>query len=159
MRNTKAKIITQSAIIASLYVVLTLISSLMGLASGPIQLRLSEALAILPFFTPAAIPGLFIGCLFSNILMGGVIWDIIFGSIATLLGAFGTYALKKYMWLAPIPPIIANTIIIPPILMFAYSTKETLPYLAITIGIGEILSAGILGMLLLNSLSKHKNIF
>lgn len=81
--------------IAALYVVLTYITNLLGLASGTIQVRFSEALCILPVFTPAAIPGLFIGCLISNLITGGIIWDIIFGSIATLLGALGTYFLRK----------------------------------------------------------------
>lgn len=155
----RAKLITQSAIIASLYVVLTFVANAMGLASGAIQIRLSEALTILPFFTPAAIPGLFIGCLISNILVGGVIWDIIFGSLATLIGAIGTYYLRKHKWLTPLPPIISNAIIIPFVLVYAYGVTDALPYLMLTVGIGEVISAGLLGMLLLNSLNKHKDIF
>lgn len=155
----KSKLITQSAIIASLYVVLTFVANAMGLASGAIQIRLSEALTILPFFTPAAIPGLFIGCLISNILVGGIIWDIIFGSLATLIGALGTYYLRKNKWLSPISPILANTIIVPFVLVYAYGVTEALPYLMFTVGIGEVISAGLLGMLLLNSLNKHKDIF
>ena len=155
----KSKLITQSAIIASLYVVLTFVANAMGLASGAIQIRLSEALTILPFFTPAAIPGLFIGCLISNILVGGVIWDIIFGSLATLIGAIGTYYLRKHKWLTPLPPIISNAIIIPFVLVYAYGVTDALPYLMLTVGIGEVISAGLLGMLLLNSLNKHKDIF
>ena len=88
MKRTKT--ITQAAIIAALYVVLTFVANTLGLARGAIQIRLSEALTILPYFTPAAIPGLFVGCLISNILVGSVLWDVIFGSIATLLGAIGT---------------------------------------------------------------------
>ena len=87
MRNKKVLFAVQAAMIAALYVVLTYITNLLGLASGTIQVRFSEALCILPVFTPAAIPGLFIGCLISNLITGGIIWDIIFGSIATLLGA------------------------------------------------------------------------
>ncbi len=155
----KSKLITQSAIIASLYVVLTFAANSLGLASGAIQIRLSEALTILPFFTPAAIPGLFIGCLISNILVGGVIWDIIFGSLATLIGAIGTYYLRKHKWLTPLPPIISNAIIIPFVLVYAYGVTDALPYLMLTVGIGEVISAGLLGMLLLNSLNKHKDIF
>ena len=155
----KSKLITQSAIIASLYVVLTFVANAMGLASGAIQIRLSEALTILPFFTPAAIPGLFIGCLISNILVGGIIWDVIFGSLATLVGALGTYYLRKNKWLSPISPILANTLIVPFVLVYAYGVTEALPYLMFTVGIGEVISAGLLGMLLLNSLNKHKDIF
>lgn len=159
MKKTKVKTITQAAIIAALYVVLTFIANAMGLASGVIQVRISEALTILPFFTPAAIPGLFLGCLLSNILTGGVIWDIIFGSIATLIGAIGTYALRNHKWLTPIPPILSNAIIVPFVLVYAYGVTDALPYLMFTVGIGEIISAGVLGMILLSALSKHKNIF
>lgn len=159
MKRTNVKTITHASIIAALYAVLTFIANAMGLASGVIQVRISEALTILPFFTPAAIPGLFIGCLLSNLITGAAIWDIIFGSIATLIGAIGTYALRKYKWLAPIPPIIANTVIVPLVLMYAYNVSETLPYLALTVGVGEVISAGVLGMILLKALEKHKNIF
>ena len=159
MKRTNVKTLTNAAIIASLYVVLTFIANSIGLASGAIQIRISEALTILPVFTPAAIPGLFIGCLISNIIAGGVIWDIIFGSVATLLGALGTYSLRKYKWLAPLPPIIANALIIPFVLIYAYGATEALPYLMVTVGIGEVISAGILGMLLYSALSKYKDIF
>ena len=94
MRNKKVLFITQGAVIAAIYVVLTYIVSLLGLTNGVIQVRLSEALTILPVFTPAAIPGLVVGCVISNILTGAVIWDVIFGSLATLIGAIGTYMLR-----------------------------------------------------------------
>ena len=155
----KTKSITQAAIIAALYVVLTFVANAMGLASGAIQIRLSEALTILPYFTPAAIPGLFVGCLLSNILVGGIILDIIFGSLATLIGAVGTYALRKFKWLAPLPPILSNTITVPLVLIYAYGVQDALPYLMATVGIGEVISAGVLGMILLKSLEKHKKIF
>ena len=157
MKRTKT--ITQAAIIAALYVVLTFVANTLGLARGAIQIRLSEALTILPYFTPAAIPGLFVGCLISNILVGSVLWDVIFGSIATLLGAIGTYYLKKHKWLAPIPPILSNAIIVPFVLVYAYGVTDALPFLAFTVGAGEVLSAGVLGMILLKSLEKHKDIF
>ena len=99
--------------IAALYVVLTLLANALGLANYAIQVRFSEALTILPFFTPAAIPGLTIGCLLSNILTGCAPLDILFGTLATLIGALGTYALRRFEWLAPLPPILANTIIVP----------------------------------------------
>ena len=155
----RTKFITQSAIIAALYVVLTFVANAMGLANGAIQIRLSEALTILPYFTPAAIPGLFVGCIVSNILTGCALWDIIFGSIATLIGAIGTYSLKKYKWLTPIPPIVSNTVIVPLVLIYAYNAKDAFPFLAFTVGMGETLSAGVLGMILLKSLEKHKDIF
>ena len=158
MKNSKVKNITHSAIIAALYVVLTIVAQLLGLASGAIQVRFSEALTILPVFTSAAIPGLAIGCLISNIISGGVIWDIIFGTFATLIGAVGTYLLRKYKWLASIPPIVANAIIVPFVLIYAYGATEALPFLMLTVGIGEIISAGVLGTVLSKTLDKT-NIF
>lgn len=155
----KTKTMTQAALIAALYVVLTFVANAMGLASGAIQIRLSEALTILPCFTPAAIPGLFIGCLISNILVGSVIWDIVFGSLATLIGAIGTHYLRKRKWLSPLPPIISNAVIVPFVLVYAYGVQDALPFLAFTVGAGEVISAGVLGMILLKSLEKHKDIF
>ena len=155
----KTKTMTQAALIAALYVVLTFVANAMGLASGAIQIRLSEALTILPCFTPAAIPGLFIGCLISNILVGSVIWDIVFGSLATLIGAIGTHYLRKHKWLSPLPPIISNAVIVPFVLVYAYVVQDALPFLAFTVGMGEVISAGVLGMILLKSLEKHKDIF
>ena len=98
MKNKKLVFICQAAVIAALYVVLTYVFS--AFASGVIQVRVSEALTILPAFTPAAIPGLVIGCLLSNTLTGCVLLDIIFGSVATLIGALGSYALRRHTWLA-----------------------------------------------------------
>ena len=94
-RKTKTAFLTKSAMIAALYVLLTEISALLGISSGVIQFRLSEMFAVLPIFTPAAIPGVFIGCMISNIITGGVFWDVIFGSLASLLGAWGAWALRK----------------------------------------------------------------
>lgn len=158
MKNKKAYFITQAAVIAAIYVVLTLAVNAFDLANGAIQIRISEALTILPFFTPAAIPGLFVGCLLSNFLTGAPIWDVIFGSLATLLGAAGTYMLRRQKWLAPVPPIIANILIIPPVLHFAYGLPGGIPFFMLTIGIGEIISCGILGMLLLFLLQKYRHI-
>lgn len=158
MKNSKALFITHAAIIAALYVVLTYLASVLGLSNGAIQIRFSEALTILPFFTPAAIPGLFIGCIIANILAGAVVWDVVFGSLATLIGAVFTYLLrKKTKWLAPLPPIIANTIIVPYVLVYAYGVPDGLPFLMLTVGIGEVISCGILGMVLLKCLERYRN--
>ena len=81
--------------------------------------------------------------------------DVIFGSLATLIGAFGTYALRKHKWLAPLPPIIANIIVVPLVLSYVYQFEGSLPYFALTVGIGEFISCGILGMIVLNTLQKH----
>lgn len=145
----------QGAVIAALYVVLTMLASFMGLSSGAIQVRFSEALTVLAWFTPAAIPGLFVGCILSNILSGGILPDVIFGSIATLIGAVLTYLLrKKSPWLAPVPPIVANTLIIPPVLKYFYALDDAVWYLYVTVGIGEIISCGVLGMILFGAIKK-----
>lgn len=160
-RRNHAEFIVQGAAIAALYVVLTLFSNIFGLASGVVQVRISEALTVLPFFTPAAIPGLFVGCIISNLLAGSAVWDVVFGSIATLIGAVGTYLLrKKTKWLAPLPPIAANTVIVPFILAFAYGAEESIPFLMLTVGAGEFISCGVLGLILLKALEKYaKDIF
>ena len=156
-KNKKVTQITQAAMIAAIYVVLTMVAAAFGLDHYAVQLRFSEALTILPFFTPAAIPGLYVGCLLSNIMSGCIIWDVIFGPIATLLGAIGTWLVRKHSkWLAPLPPIIANTIMVPFILAYAYRFEGSLPYFIATVGLGEILSCGVLGMLLLFALNKYK---
>ncbi|MCI9537691.1 MAG: QueT transporter family protein [Eubacterium sp.] len=160
MKNKKIMYLSQAAMIAALYVVLTLLANALGLANYAIQVRFSEALTILPFFTPAAIPGLTIGCLLSNILTGCAPLDILFGTLATLIGALGTYALRRFEWLAPLPPILANTIIVPWVLRFAYDIPDAIPYLMATVGAGELISCGLIGMLLLRSLKQiRKNIF
>ena len=150
--------ICRAAVIAAIYVVLTLISAMLGLSSGAIQVRFSEMLCILPIFTAAAIPGLTIGCLCSNLLFGAIGQDIVFGTLATLIGALGTYALKKYKYLAPIPPIVANTVIIPFVLAYGYKFEDGLPYMMLTVGIGEIISVYVLGMIFYHSI-KNKKLF
>lgn len=157
MKNQKTLFLCQGALIAALYIVLTFIANTLGLANYAIQVRFSEALTILPFFTPAAIPGLFVGCLLSNILTGCALLDIIFGSIATLLGAIGTYFLKQNKWFAPLPAIISNAIIIPPLLKYAYGISP-IWFSFLTVTAGEVISCGVLGMILLFSLEKYKHV-
>ena len=155
--NKKTVFICQSALIASLYVALTFVSALLGLSSGAIQIRLSEALCVLAVFTPSAIPGLAIGCLLANLITGCVVWDVVFGAVATLIGAVGTDLLKKRPILALLPPILSNTVIIPFVLKYAYGLTEGIIYMFITVGIGEIISVGILGFILYKSLIPYKN--
>ena len=152
MKSKKLVFICQAAVIAALYVVLTYVFS--DFASGVIQVRVSEALTILPAFTPAAIPGLVIGCLLSNTLTGCVLLDIIFGSVATLIGALGSYALRRHTWLVPIPPIVSNMIIVPFVLRFAYGATDAFPFMIATVGAGEIISCYLLGMILYGALKK-----
>lgn len=160
MKNKNVTYLTHAAVIAALYVVLTLLANALGLANHAIQVRFSEALTILPFFTPAAIPGLFAGCILSNVLTGCLPLDVLFGSLATLVGAFGTYLLRRNKWLAPVTPIAANTLIVPFVLAYVYQFEGSIPYFMVTVGLGEVISCGILGMLLLNMLQKYeKHIF
>ena len=148
--------ITQAALIAALYVVLTLVSAAFGLDSKAIQFRLSEVLTMLPALTPAAIPGLFIGCLLSNFICGAMLPDMIFGSLATLIGAVGTYFIgKRVKWLSALPPIAANTVIVPLVLKYAYHLDGTVPFFALTVFIGEFVCCGILGTVLLYAIPKR----
>ena len=157
--NRKTRYLTQGAVIAALYVALTFLANELGLASQVIQVRFSEALTILPLFTPAAIPGVVIGCALANLLTGAVIWDIIFGPVATLLGALGTrYLARKYHILAPVFPILTNAIIVPFILMYAYGSPDSYWFMFATVGAGEIISCGVLGFLLYKVVVKA-NIF
>ena len=157
-RNTQSRVryITLSATIAALYVVLTLISAAFGLSSGAIQLRISEALCVLVAFTPAAIPGLTIGCLISNLIASANILDIIFGTLATFLGALGGYYLRKKKWLITLPTLLSNVIIVPLVIVYGFGVKDmALPLVALTVGIGEFLSATVLGTGLLLILQKY----
>ena len=153
MKENKTRNLVFSALIAAIYVVLTLL--LRPISYGPIQFRVSEALCVLPYFTPAAIPGVFIGCLISNLLGGAVLMDIVFGSLATLIGAIGSWLLRRNRWLVSLPPILSNTLIIPWVLKFAYGSEDLVWYMMITIGIGEILAIGVLGQLLISVLAKY----
>ena len=178
--NKKVLFLTQSAIIAALYTVLTVLAGSLNLASGVIQVRFSEALTILPAFTPAAIPGLFIGCLISNILTGCMPLDVIFGSLATLIGAVGTYLLthkkkdgewisktgKLTAFLATVPPVLSNTVIVPFVLAYVYMYESlvpgisAVPFFMITVAIGEIISCCVLGLVLYAALyPRRKQIF
>ena len=149
--------LTQASLIAALYVMLTIISNFAGLASGVIQLRLSEMLTILPVFTPAAIPGLAVGCAVANLATGCALWDVVFGTLATTLGALGTYYIgRKYPYAGPAFPIAANALIVPKVLQVVYGAEGTYWYFMLTVGIGEILSCGVLDIILYRVLRKTK---
>ncbi len=164
MNRNKTLQLASAGMIAALYVVLTWIANLLGLASGAIQVRLSEALTILPVFTVAAVPGLTVGCVLANLLTGCAAWDVVFGSLATLIGAVGTRLLKDKPLLAWIPPVVSNAVIVPIVLMKVYGVEDVTVFgqtfggnsvwlmLVVTVGIGEIIACGILGLLLWRSL-------
>lgn len=165
MRNKKVTYIVQAAVIAALYVVLTMLANALGLASHTIQVRFSEALCILPVFTPAAIPGLWIGCVIANLMTGAIIWDIIFGSLATLVGALITYKFREHKFLCTLPPVIANMIVVPFVLRYGYGIPPvylkgldvTIPFNALTVGIGEVISVCVLGSILLRIFQKYRS--
>ena len=156
-RNTTQKV-AFGGVIAALYVVLTMIAAAMGLASGAIQVRLSEALTILPVFTAAAVPGLTVGCVLANMITGCAAWDVVFGSLATLLGAVGTRLLRNRPHLAWIPPVVSNMAIVPIVLMKVYGVPDAWWYLVLTVGAGEMIACGVLGMLLYHALEKKPGI-
>ena len=153
--NKRTQNIAQGALIAALYTVLTLVSNTLGLASGVIQIRLSEAMTILPIFTPAAVPGLCIGCFISNIITGCAPMDVILGTVATLIGALLTKRLSNHKFLASLPPIIANTLIIPWVLALVYNFEGSIAYFTVTVFAGELIAAGLLGQLLRHSLEPY----
>ena len=153
MKNKSTLFLVQAAAIGAVYVVVTLLFA--PLSFGEVQIRFAEALTILPYFTPAAIPGLFVGCIIANFLGGAIPIDILFGSIATLLGAIFTYKLRSNRFLAPVPPIVANTLIVPFVLHYGYGINLPIPFMMLTVGVGEVVSCAVLGMILLTTLSKY----
>lgn len=156
-QSGKVLFIAQAAMIAAIYVVLTLIGA--SFSYGEVQVRISEALTILPAFTPAAIPGVFLGCLISNILGGCILPDIIFGSLATLVGAVFTWMLRnKSKYLAPLPPIIANVLVVPFVLRYGYMVPLPIPFMMLTVGIGEVISCGVLGLILYTALNRYRGL-
>lgn len=155
MKN-KTHFITQAALIAAIYVVLVFVFKPFSFSN--IQIRIAEALTILPFFTPAAIPGLTIGCLLGNLLGGANILDIIFGTLATLLGGVGSYLLRRNKYLVPLSPIVFNALIIPWVLRYAYGLVFPIPVMMATVAMGEVLSCGVLGLFLLIVLNKYRNV-
>ena len=149
--------ITQGAAIAAIYVVLTLVFA--PISFGSMQVRIAEALTILPLFTAAAVPGLFVGCLLANILGGAIVWDVVFGSLATLIGAALSYALRKHRWLVPVPAVLSNTVIVPLVLRYGYGMEIPLILLMLYVFVGEVIGCYILGELLASLLLKTRGLF
>lgn len=147
----------ETALIAAIYVILTFVSAAFGLSSGAIQLRLSEALCVLAIFTPAAVPGVALGCFTANLLTGCALWDIVFGTLASLVGMLGCRAMKKFPYLAPAPYALANMIVIPFVVKLVYGAPDALYFIFLTIGIGEIISVFAVGIPLYLVLKKHSN--
>ena len=162
MKNTREKIlyITYGAMIAALYILFTWVSEIFGLAYLTPQIRLGEALCVLVWFTPAAVPGLFAGCFLANLTMGCVIWDVVLGSLTTLFAAVIARKIKC-RWLVPLPNVILNTAVIPFVILYFYMDGISLPLYgatAISVLFGEVASAYVIGLLLLFSVDR-KGIF
>ncbi len=156
MKRNRSAYVAQGALIAALYVILTEVSAIFGLSGGVIQLRISEALCVLPLWFRSAVPGLFIGCMLSNILTGCAMWDVVFGSLATLMGAWCASKMQNCKLLAPVPTILSNTLVVPLVLAFVYNAEESLSFLFLTVFLGEFVSAGIFGTLVSFFLEKRK---
>ncbi len=156
MESRRIRYIAEAGVIAAVYTAVTMIFAPISFGQSGIDVRISEALTVLPMFTPAAVPGLTIGCVLSNCIGGGVILDVIFGSAATLIGAVGTRMLRKKRYLAPIPPVVSNTLIVPFILRHAYGVNLPIPLLMLSVGIGEAISAYGLGQLLITALNPRR---
>ncbi len=157
-KKSSAKAVRQltiGALIGALYLLLSYISALLSLSNGVFQIRLSEVLCVLPAFFPAAIPGLAVGCLLSNFLCGALLWDVLFGSLATLLGAVGTYLLRRHRFLRLAPPIVANAVVIGAVLRYAYSIAMPLWMLMLFVAVGELISCGVLGCFFGQALEKR----
>ena len=159
--HTRILFIAQAGIIAALYVVFTHISNLMGLANQAIQVRISEAFCVLTFFTPAAIPGMTIGCFLANLSMGNPWMDVLIGTLASFIGAICGWLLRKVsVWLVPIPTVLANAILVPFVIKYAYMGEPLWGlqwYLGffLSVGTGEIIAAYALGMILYFALRKR----
>lgn len=157
-RQNASLYLTRGAMVAAMYVALTYLSALFGLASGAVQFRISEALCVLPIFFPEAVLGLTVGCIISNLLTDALVWDIIFGSLATLIGAFGAHLLrklpKKLIFISTLPTLFANALIVPLVLMLAYGAEGAYIYFFLTVGLGELVCAVIGGTILYYGLRK-----
>ena len=150
--SNTTRIIALGAVIAAVYAALTYLTA--PISFSAIQFRVSEAFCILPVFTAAAVPGVTVGCFLANFLSGAAPMDVVFGTLATFIGALGTRALRKKGPFAAIPPIVSNALIIPFVLRYAYGVPDLIPFMMLTVGMGEVISVGLLGNLLRIALIK-----
>ena len=157
--NARTRFLARAGIIAALYAATTIF--LAPISYGAVQCRVSEALTLLPMLTPAAVPGLFLGCLIANLLGSGVWYDVIFGSLTTLAAALLTRRLKDRPFLASLPPVILNGLIVGGVVYFAYEYTPGAPVsaaqLLLTMGsvaLGEAVACCVLGVILMKALKK-----
>ena len=135
--------LTTAALVAALYAALTLLFA--AISYGPVQFRVSEALTLLPVLLPEAVPGLALGCLIANLVGSATPWDIVFGTLATLLAALLTRRFRKNVWLAAAMPVVCNAVIIGLVLHFTLSDVLLLPTMA-SVGLGEAVVVYALGV-------------
>ena len=152
MNNSKTGALTRGAIIAALYASITLL--LAPISYGEVQVRISESLTLLPILLPEAVPALAVGCLLANILGGATIFDIIFGTLATLLAALCTRALRKNMLAASAMPVLFNGVIVGAVVHFAYAPVIPLPLCMAFVAAGEVVSCMLLGPIVLRAVSR-----
>ena len=150
--RTAVRVLARGAIIAALYTVLTLL--LAPLSYGEVQIRFSEAMTLLPILMPEAVPALAIGCLLSNILGGCTIFDIVFGTLATLLAALCTHRLRERFWLAAIMPVLFNGVIVGAVIHYCYAPVLALPLCMLFVAAGEAVACLIVGPLLIRAMRR-----
>lgn len=151
----KTRFMVQAAVIAAVYIVMTI--SFAPISSGLFQLRFSEALTVLPALTAAAIPGLFVGCLLGNFLVGASFVDVIFGSLTTLAAAYLSYRLRDKKWLVPLPPIVLNAIVVGYMLVNVYAVPVSIFVAMVWVAAGELVACYIIGYPLLTILGRYKD--
>ena len=156
-QKATVKAIAQAAVIAALYAALTIF--IMPASYGPVQFRISEALTVLPAFTPVAVPGLFIGCVVANLVSPVGMIDVVVGSAATLIAAVCSYMLRDHKLLVPLPPVIANAVRVGLELYYYYNVNFSLPACMFWVGLGEAGACYLLGYPLMLMLEKNRNIF
>lgn len=148
--------LARGAIIAAVYALLTIF--LAPISSGLIQCRVAEAMSVLPYFTFSAVPGLFIGCLLANLLTGAPAYDVVFGSLATLLAAYVTYFLRRRApkWLAPLPSVVINALVVGALLTFVYDVGVRYWIAAGYVAIGQAIACFALGLPLMTLLERFR---
>lgn len=157
MKSRTLRKMVRAAAIAAAYALLTV---LWPFSIGPLQCRVSEAFCVLPFLLPEAVPGLFVGCLLGNLIEGALLPDVIFGSLATLIAALATFYIGKKKWppfLAPLPAVVFNALVVGLLLSRVYDYGLSFPVAALTVGGGEAISCYVLGLPLLYALNKRRD--
>ncbi|MEA4869735.1 MAG: QueT transporter family protein [Christensenella sp.] len=155
-KNLTVRELVRGAIIAAVYALLTI--ALAPISSGLIQCRVSEAMSVLPYFTVAAVPGLFVGCLIANLLTGAPFYDVIFGSLATLAAAYLTYLLRRRAprWLAPLPSVVVNALVVGALLTYVYDIGVGYWAAAAYVAIGQAIACFALGLPLMSLLNTYR---